>query len=672
MTMKSTAILLLSSALLFAAPSSLAQAPPAPTLVNALSSFYYVPDIYLSWRGASNSIGAVTYRIYRSLGDSSHFELVGSTYYSGYADFQILGGQVYYYYVTANVFRDTTRYESEQSSLVRAIAVSQGGGGGGSKRKNNGTIAGRVIDSLSGKAIPVVQVMFYRVSSPGVPVQKLLTDGSGHYRAALDTGTYVIKAQPPLSGGSPTYRSAWYRDALDPSHAEHIHVDDSSRIVADFDLVKPGDTSSVAVRGTVMDSAGLPLKGARVAILRSIQDMEQQSSSEEDVPGVGEENLEIVGVGRAQGVAWEGVVDSLGQFRATVPAGRSYVALAVKPGYAPEFFNRQSNPLMANILRLVGDTSGIDFDLNAISPTALYNLMGTVRDSNGVRVPSRVALIPIRQQFNDLPPLFTFTDSLGAFTVAHVRAGRYIALALPFSLYGPAYYRAGDFGTMRWQKGDTLDVAGDVSGIDIGVARITVGGINQVKGTITSGGLPAHGVNVFAEYSNGSIAGYGLTDDRGFYSVNGLPSERISLSGDLEGFQTAQTTVSVVPGDLTMSGVDLALVPASVTSVPGAEGNARDFALEQNFPNPFNPSTTITYALPVISSVSLKIYNIMGQEVTDLFEGIVKPGRYREVWNGKDRTGLQVASGVYFTKFNATPVSGGGNFKSMKKMLLLK
>jgi len=281
--MKTKVVVLLLSALLFAASPSHAQAPPATILVNALASFYYVPDIYLSWRGGDNSIGAVTYRIYRSLGDSSHFELVGTAYYSVYADYQILGGQVYYYYITANVLRDSTRYESEQSRLVSAIAVSQGGGGGGggSKRKNNGTIAGRAIDSLSGKAIPVVQVTFYRVSSPGVPVQKLLTDGSGHYRAALDTGTYILKAQPALSGGTPPFGLEWYRDASDPAHAEHIHVDDSSRIVADFDLVKPGNTGQVAVSGIVMDATGLPLKGARVAIMRSIQDMEEQSSSDD-------------------------------------------------------------------------------------------------------------------------------------------------------------------------------------------------------------------------------------------------------------------------------------------------------------------------------------------------------------------------------------------------------
>jgi len=382
--------------------------------------------------------------------------------------------------------------------------------------------------------------------------------------------------------------------------------------------------------------------------------------------------MEIDGVGHAQGVVWEGLVDSQGRFWGTVPAGRSYVALAVKQGYAPGFFDHQGSPLMANTLRLIRDTSGIDFNLKAISPVALYSLTGTVADSNGVRVPSLIALIPIRHQSSDLPPLFTYTDSLGAFTVAHIRAGKYIVFAIPFSLYAPAYYRTGFFGTLPWQEADTINVTGNVSGIDIGVARITVGGIAHVNGNITSGGFPARGVNVFAEYSDGSIAGYGLTDDNGFYSLNGLPSERISLSGDLEGFQTAHTVVSIVPGSLSVSVVDLVLIPSSVTSVPRTNGIADNFSLEQNFPNPFNPSTTITYSLSVASSVSLKIYNVTGQEVADLFEGIAAPGLYTQVWNGMDKAGLQVASGIYFYRFNATSVPAGGNFQSMRKMLLLK
>ncbi len=668
--MKTTKPSLLLFALLLVAPSSHAQTPPPPTLVTAVGSFYYVPDIYVSWRGPDNSVGGVTYRIYRSLGDSAHFELVGTSYYSVYADFQILGGQVYYYYVTSNVLRDTVRYESERSSYVSAIAVQQGGGGGGgggSKRKNNGTIAGRVTDNVSGKPISAVQVSFYRVSSAGVPVQKLLTDGSGHYKAALDTGTYVIKAQPPLSGGSPSYGAEWYQNASEPSQAERIHVDDSSRIVADFVLTKPDTSNTVVVSGIVMDSTGSPLKGSTVAILRSIQDMEEQSSSSDDLPGIGKESIEIEDLGHAQGVVWQGIVDSSGHFQGMVAAGHSYVVLAAKQGYSPQFFFHQSNPVMASVLQLTHDTSGIDFNLKGTSPAAVYSVNGTVGDSNSVHVPSRIALIPVRPS-DDFPTLFAYTDSLGAFTVAHVRAGEYFALAIPFSLYAPAYYKAGAFGTSRWQEADTIVVGGTVTGIDIGVKGITVGGISRVSGKITSDNGPVRGADVYAAYANGSLAGYGLTDDNGFYSISGLPSEQVTLSADLQGFQATQKIVTVVPGNFATSGVDIVLSPAVVSSVVGPDGIANKFALEQNYPNPFNPATVINYTVggvggqgSGVSDVSLVVYDILGREVATLVNEKKAAGSYVARFDGRG-----LATGVYVYRLTAGPLV------QSKKMLLLK
>ncbi len=85
------------------------------------------------------------------------------------------------------------------------------------------------------------------------------------------------------------------------------------------------------------------------------------------------------------------------------------------------------------------------------------------------------------------------------------------------------------------------------------------------------------------------------------------------------------------------------------------------FALSQNYPNPFNPTTQIEFTVPKKSSVSLKIYNSMGQEVTTLVNREFQPGRYRAFFDG---SGL--ASGVYFYKMIA------GNFVQTNKMMLVK
>lgn len=90
------------------------------------------------------------------------------------------------------------------------------------------------------------------------------------------------------------------------------------------------------------------------------------------------------------------------------------------------------------------------------------------------------------------------------------------------------------------------------------------------------------------------------------------------------------------------------------------------YDLSQNYPNPFNPVTTIRYELPVTGKVVLKVYNILGQEVATLVQGIQERGRYQVQWNSTNRYGTRVSSGVYIYRINA------GKFQRVKKMMLVK
>jgi len=88
--------------------------------------------------------------------------------------------------------------------------------------------------------------------------------------------------------------------------------------------------------------------------------------------------------------------------------------------------------------------------------------------------------------------------------------------------------------------------------------------------------------------------------------------------------------------------------------------------LSQNYPNPFNLATTIRYQLPKESEVSLKIYNILGQEVRTLVDQVQRASTYAVNWNGKDNKGRDVASGLYFYRIQV------GHFKQTQKMILMR
>lgn len=94
------------------------------------------------------------------------------------------------------------------------------------------------------------------------------------------------------------------------------------------------------------------------------------------------------------------------------------------------------------------------------------------------------------------------------------------------------------------------------------------------------------------------------------------------------------------------------------------------FQLNQNFPNPFNPSTTISFDLPTRSKVTLTVFNLLGQEVSTLIDKDLPANSYKVEWDGRSYTGESVASGIYFYKLIAD--SDDNEFVETKKMMLLK
>jgi hypothetical protein len=91
-----------------------------------------------------------------------------------------------------------------------------------------------------------------------------------------------------------------------------------------------------------------------------------------------------------------------------------------------------------------------------------------------------------------------------------------------------------------------------------------------------------------------------------------------------------------------------------------------DFGLKENYPNPFNPATRITFVLPEQTMTTLRIYDLLGREVATLIDGALSPGTHSLPWDGKDLDGISVNSGVYFYRLQA------GRFSETKRLLLLR
>ncbi len=191
-------------------------------------------------------------------------------------------------------------------------------------------------------------------------------------------------------------------------------------------------------------------------------------------------------------------------------------------------------------------------------------------------------------------------------------------------------------------SGDSHTAALD-DGTNAGLPEIMAGGLDITNSQLAAI-LAAFGLNIW------NRGGQGLTTSEfnnafGKISVFGSDSVRLSL---IDEFGTEFAGYTIINGitDIKHAGNNL---------LPGAH------ELSQNFPNPFNPETSINYSIPDAGIVSLKVYDILGKEVKTLVNGFKERGRHNIIFNAAG-----IPGGIYFYKMQTN------NFSDVKKMVLLK
>jgi len=139
-----------------------------------------------------------------------------------------------------------------------------------------------------------------------------------------------------------------------------------------------------------------------------------------------------------------------------------------------------------------------------------------------------------------------------------------------------------------------------------------------------------------------------------FVKGNGTTTNRVSYS-----FRDGQVKAGTYQYRLKQ--VDYSGTFAYSNIITAAVGVPDEFTLMQNYPNPFNPSTVIEFALPKDETVSLKVYNAIGEMVAELVNGKLTAGYHTAIWDASS-----VPSGIYYCRISA------GAYSSVKKMMLVK
>jgi hypothetical protein len=577
----------------------------------------------------------------------------------------------------------------------------------------SGTIAGIVSDT-TGKPIARVTVRLYGQSTADHFEYNATSDSLGKYSIAkIDLGTYLARAVP-MKGD---YLEQWYDGVTTTAAAKPIVVKDSVVVTVNFKLKSKVVIPIFAVSGTVTDTLKKPLKGAVLAFTVSSFGFNSSRPSDDDwskdsdhrdlfdlgqawamvlggpsgMPGMGGMGNEGFSDFRLDGnstYVLKAKTDSLGRYSLKLPQG-SYLAQAEASGFYKQFYNNRSDLLAADIIKLTANTENINFALKPILPVAYGKITGSVVDSvSRGGVVSRI--IGYRFLVNGKDTLITprayvtDTDSVGGYTLANLPPGDYIVLALPLGHFVPSYYSVSG-PTREWRKASKVNVNGTtVTGITIYVMPMlrSSTGYSSIRGSVQSATRPGslgklsatvgiEGSLVYAvENTSGQVAGYGVTNTDGSFTVAELAPGTYTITVDKLDYSTVSGTATpsydAVTGAALPSTVAPLIIDAAVTGVETDPVLPAEFVLEQNYPNPFNPSTQILFSLSQQEKVSLTIYNVLGQKLATLIDGILTEGMHVVTWNGRDSRGLQLPSGVYFYRLKTS------NFTATKRMILMK
>ncbi len=320
------------------------------------------------------------------------------------------------------------------------------------------------------------------------------------------------------------------------------------------------------------------------------------------------------------------------------------------------------------VLTVNGDVLIVDGQKGSPTENQVIGNLGTGSATRSISITPDGTLLYLTQEVGDV--LYVVKISvLGGISVVQ-----------PGSEVPPTEIQVSFLDTLS-QGEDPADIAFDPSGTGLGV--LSSPGDSSIIFLSTPGlptGIAMSDIAFFGESGpRAAVLSWVTTSERnleGFHLLrsdeeNGgyerISTELIPARGSLTGSDYSYRDAAVVPNQTYYYKVKARAADGSTLVFGPYEFVYRArFALEQNFPNPFNPTTKIRFTIPENNAVKLTIYDVKGRRIRTLVNGPLQANHYEVQWNSKNDQGQSVASGVYFYKLEA------GAYTKTRKMVLLK
>ena len=467
-------------------------------------------------------------------------------------------------------------------------------------------IKGTVTDAGSGAPIAEAMVVAVNVNDHRMH-RGTMTGEDGNYVLDVPPGEYVVQAR------------AW--GYMPQEYPEHVIVPEGAYIENINFALTAIDFGSIS--GMVIDTSGNPVPMAEVKARM------------------------------ADGFfCRRAVTDETGAYTITDVIPGSYIVRAFKYGFEPGVYPDTV---------LVGggeDVTGIDIVLVPFAPPFDGYISGLVTDETAGTPISGALVIGIGfEEGHRHHVIFrrSFTADDGSYTLPYLPP-------IPFRIFAVHPDYIGEFYDNVYHYSEATPVIPDAEGINFALVGRNPG-IRSISGQIIIQGQELPGEAIIYATVDGQIVDIAASDIDGYYSLNDLEIGAYEISA----FTVLGEGELGYPADVTfddLEGADILLNPTSTDG--GSELLPTHNSLSQNYPNPFNARTMIAFDVASTADVQLSVFNILGQRVALLANGVYQPGSYEVVWNGYDLKGQPAATGIYYYRLTV------GDYSETMRMTLLK
>lgn len=483
------------------------------------------------------------------------------------------------------------------------------------------TVTGRVVFDGSGAPAPRKTVGLLGMNGRNTHTQTL---ADGTFSVDVESGDYFMI----VSDSSPDSAFAYWEyyddvssiaDATLLSVANGQVLDPSGSAIANIEMGIPdfNQPINIEVRGTVTDATGQAVEGVEIAVTNYHWNGEIRTA----------------------------ITDGSGQYTVNLDVYyQSLLVSAEKEGYGLVYYPDQAAAYLSSAVAVDFQSptiEGIDFVLTAsgsVGSPIGNAIAGQVVDERGAVVPG--ALVTSFSAGSDAV-FYTHTDATGMYELDGLPAGEYYVLFASDD-HAPQF----NGNTDSWVETSPIQVEGIVPEVNarLGGLNRPLGGTETVTGrTHGSDNRAVSGALVTLRNPQGLVA-YTFSDVKGGYLIENINPGTYTVRVEKVGLDIQEEEVLVNRNAASRQVMDFSLTTAASTVIDAPLAPPQVFTLDRNYPNPFNPTTTIQYTLQQGGQVSLKVFDAQGRLVTTMVEEMQQANTYSVVFEAP----AHLPSGIYF------------------------